>query len=490
MNLEDQVVSWLASQNVDAYLAGGCVRDRLLGRVIYDLDVAVASDGLILGRRLADSFGADYYALDSKRSTGRAVLWREDGARLYVDIARFRGEGLTQDLAGRDFTINALAVDVHSPGVVIDHHGGLADLQAGLIRAVSEDAIRSDPVRALRAIRQGAQLGFVLDRRTEELIRRDGGALRGVSAERICDELSKLLACASSAPFLSDLDELGLLCVILPELEPLRGLEQPSPHRYGALKHSLETVGAFELLLSSIGYEPPGWETKGAQQDQEELEVGNLLGFTRQLGQHLDAVMSDVRPRVVTVKMAALLHDVGKPTVRAVDEDGRIRFLGHEESGSKIAWETLRRLRFSGAEARLAEIVVRNHMRPLMLASQESVSSRAVYRFFRDTGDAGVDILLVALADHLATHAFETEGTGWQGLVTLVMRMLTHYWDREADREKASPLVSGRDLLRDFGLQPGPQIGRLLDAVREAQAIGEVRTRDEALDLVRSLLEP
>ena len=199
--------------------------------------------------------------------------------------------------------------------------------------------------------------------------------------------------------------------------------------------------------------------------------------------------MSDARPRAVVIKMAALLHDVGKPDAHTVDDVGRIRFLGHEMAGSKIACQVLQRLRFGGAEARLAEIVVRNHMRPLTLATQECVSARAVYRFFRDTGDAGVDVLLLALSDHLATHASEVEGSGWQHLAGLVARMLAYYWDREEGRAKAPPLLDGRDLLAGFGLRPGPQIGRLLEAVREAQAIGQVRTRGEALELVKSLIE-
>ena len=489
MSVGDRVISWLAGQDVDVYLAGWCVRDQLLGRAIYDLDVAVAGDGLSLARRLADFFDADYYPLDSKRSTGRAILRREDGARLFVDIARLRGKNLALDLAGRDFTINALAIDVRSPAVVIDYHGGLTDLEAGVIRAVSEDAIRSDPLRALRAIRQAAQLGFALAPETEDLISRDGAALAKVSAERICDELSKLLTCASSAPFLFELDRLGLLHVIMPELEPLRDLVQSLPHRHNVLKHSLETVGALELLLSGIGRAPSEWSTAGTRETGEKLDLGSLPYHARQLDQHLNAVMSDARPRVVTLKMAALLHDVGKAVARTVDEDGRIRFLGHETVGSRIAGEVLQRLRFSSVEVRLTEIIVRNHMRPLTLASQDSVSSRALYRFFRDTQDAGIDILLHALADHLATYAFETEGSGWQRLVALVTQMLAYYWDREAVWANPPPLVDGRDLLRDFGLRPGPQIGRLLEAVREAQAIGEVRTRSEALALVRSLLE-
>ena len=154
-----------------------------------------------------------------------------------------------------------------------------------------------------------------------------------------------------------------------------------------------------------------------------------------------------------------------------------------------MAGEAFQRLRFSSAEARLGETIVHDHMRPLMLVSQERVSSRAMYRFFRDAGDAGIDVLLLALADHLATYGLESAGNGWQHLVGLVTQMLGYYWERENERANSPPLVDGRDLLGSFGLKPGPQIGRLLEAVREAQAVGEVRTRGEAMDLVRSLLE-
>ena len=489
MNLEERVVSWLANQGAEAYLVGGCVRDRLLERAVHDLDVAVPGDGTSLARKLADSLDADFYTLDRERGVGRAILRRTDGERLLVDIARFRGGDLAADLVGRDFTINALAVDVRAPAEVIDLHSGLADLEAGIIRAVSDDAIRSDPLRALRAVRQAAQLGFALAPETEALIERDGAALANVSAERICDELGKLLLCPSSAPFLYDLDRLGLLCVVLPELEPLRDLNQPPPHQYGVLKHSLEAVGALETLLCELGLTPLSSSTTGIQQIVGGLELGSLPDYAGKIGEHLDAVVSDARPRVVVLKMATLLHDIGKPGARSVDEDGRIRFIGHETAGSQMAGRVLQRLRFSGVEARVVETVVRNHMRPLTLVAQERVSARAVYRFFRDAGDAGVDVLLLALADQLATHGTDIAGAGWQRLVGLVTRMLAYYWDQEAGPATEPPLVDGRDLLAGFGLQPGPQIGRLLEAVREAQAIGEVRTRGEAMELVKRLVK-
>ncbi len=488
MSIEDQVISWLASQDTDAYLVGGWVRDRVLGRVTDDLDVTVAGDGLALARRLADRFEGDYYPLDKERGTGRAILRREDGERILVDVACLRGGDLAADLTGRDFTINALAVDLCSPATVIDRHGGLADLEAGLIRAVSEDAIRLDPVRALRAFRQAAQLEFTLAPDTLNLVQRDGAALAGVSAERVCDELSKLLACASSAPFLVQLDSLSLLSVILPDLEPLRALTQPVPHRHDVLTHSLESVRALETVLEELARASLRDRT-ATREVGSSLPLGSLPRFANRLERHLQGILSDVRPRLVTLKLATLLHDVGKPKAHTVDADGRIRFLGHEEAGSVLTRGALERLRFSNAEADLAEIIVRHHMRPRMLVSEGGVSSRAVYRFFRDTQDGGIDIVLHALADHLATHDFETAGSGWQPLVDLVARMLDDYWRSVATRLTQPPLINGRDLLQTFALEPGPQFGRLLEAVREAQAVGTVRTRDEALALVQGLIE-
>ncbi len=488
MSIEDQVICWLASQDTDAYLVGGWVRDEVLGRVTHDIDVAVAGDGLALARRLADCFGGDYYPLDKERGTGRAILRREDGERIFFDIASLRGRDLAADLAGRDFTINALAVDLGSPATVIDQYGGLADLEAGLIRAVSEDAIRLDPVRAIRAFRQAAQLGFTLAPDTLNLVQRDGVALAEVSAERVCDELSKLFVCAASAPFLLHLDRLALLSLILPELEPLRGLTQPAPHRHDTLTHSLESVGALETLLEELA-RASAWDSPATRESGRGLPLGSLPRFAGRIEQHLQAILSDVRPRLVTLKLAVLLHDVGKPQVRTVDADGRIRFLGHQEVGSKLARGAFERLRFSRAEADLAESIVWHHMRPLMLAREGGASSRAVYRFFRDTGDGGIDILLLALADHLATHAFETAESGWRQLSALVTRMLDEYWRSTAERLSQPTLINGHDLLQAFALEPGPQIGRLLEAVREAQAVGAVRTRAEAVALVQSLLE-
>ncbi len=478
-SLEERVIDWLARQDVESYLVGGWVRDRLLRRSCYDLDVATAGDGLNLSRYLADHFGGDYYPLDRARGTGRIIIQLDEGRRLIVDVAQFRGQSLADDLADRDFTINALAASAGAPDEIIDLQGGLADLSSGLVRVVSDESIRNDPLRALRAIRQAAELGFELAPETESAVRRDGGSIAQVSGERIRDELVRLLTQGHAAPHLAKLDELHLLTTVFPELELLRGLPQPLPHRLDVFSHSLGTVHFLEEVLDAM---------QGLANSPVAI-FEPLAPFTGRIQDHLARVLSDERPSLITLKLSALLHDTGKAEASTVDAEGRVRFLGHQKDGAHIAAGVLRRLRFSSAEAKLGDAIVRNHMRPLLLANQRSVSSRAIYRYFRDTGRAGVEILIHALADHLATYGRFAEDDQWTRLVALTARMLGDYWDRQATRIDPPPLVRGRDLIDECGLQPGPHIGELLEIVREAQVAEEIHSRQEALALIRAHLE-
>lgn len=481
MNLQGQIIAWLAGQDLEVYLVGGCVRDRLLGRPVYDLDVAVAGDGLHLARRLANRFGGAYYPLDEARQTGRAIVDDRRGEQLVVDVARLRGQDLAADLADRDFCLNALAASVRAPEEIIDLHGGLDDLHDGVIRPVSEASIRNDPLRALRAIRQAAELGFALAPETERLIRRDGAAIASpeVAGERIRDELARLAARPDSAGSMARMDDLGLLTIIFPELEPLRHLPQSQPHHLDVLPHSLKTVECLEQTLAALGQDMTG----------QELEI--LGPFAARLQTRFAQMTSETRPRLAMLKLAALLHDVGKAEVYSVEDapgQGRIRAIGHDQIGADLVEEALRRLKLSAGEMRLGKAIVRHHLRPLLLAAQESVSPRAVYRFYRDSEQAGVDVLIHALADQLATYAPGTGEDVLAHLLSLVARMLGDYWERPAERVTPPTLLNGHDLLEKFGLKPGPQIGELLEAVREAQVSEHVRTREEALALVAGRL--
>ncbi|HSJ57694.1 MAG TPA: HD domain-containing protein [Anaerolineae bacterium] len=502
MDLKERAISWLAEHDVDAYLVGGVVRDRLLGRPTYDLDLVVDGDGLAVARKLANHFAGAYYPLDTERLVGRAVLLDDERGELMVDVASLRGRDLATDLADRDFTINAMAAPVADPDRVIDPHGGMGDLRARTIRPVSDHSIRSDPLRALRAVRLAASLDFALAGEALSLMRRDGPAVANVSGERVRDELAKLLCRPFAARWLRLLDDLDLLTVLLPELEAARGETQPQPHHLDVLDHSLAIVATLESIVQVIGL-PSGVAGDERQEAVDSApspssnieyrisgpDLDALAPFADRIRAHLGEELGHERPRLVTLKLAALLHDVGKPARKSVEESGRIRFLGHEQVSARVVADVLQRLRFSRPEVRAGETIARHHMRPLLLAGQKSVSSRAVYRFFRDTGENGVDIVLHALADQRATYAPGTHGEEWERLVSLAARMLGDYWDRR-ELVAPPPLISGTDLIESFDVEPGPKVGDLLEAVREAQVAGKVRTREQALDLVRKKLPP
>jgi putative nucleotidyltransferase with HDIG domain len=296
--------------------------------------------------------------------------------------------------------------------------------------------------------------------------------------------LSKILALPGALQNLHYLDEVGLLVVIIPELETLEGVEQSAPHYLDVFEHSLETVRRLEQVVDVVeGY-------NGEEVANGALSLIPLLlsPFSRQLSAHLLQTISGDRSRLTLLKLVALLHDLGKPATKSFDDEGNIHFYDHEQEGAGIVGAILRRLRFGGNEVALAKTIVANHMRPSLLAGQEVITRRAVYRFFRDTGDAGVDTLLLYLADHLATWGPSLRMTRWRRRVELVASMLTDYYERHQKVISPPKLISGYDLMEEFGLEEGPRIGELLEAVREAQVEGEVRTKEEALALVKGLL--
>jgi hypothetical protein len=213
-----------------------------------------------------------------------------------------------------------------------------------------------------------------------------------------------------------------------------------------------------------------------------------LSPFSRQLSAHLSQPISDDRARLTVLKLVALLHDLGKPATKSFDDKGGIHFYGHGEEGAEVVGAILRRLRFGGSEVSLAKTIVANHMRPPLLAGEEVVTRRAVYRFFRDTGDAGVDTLLLYLADHLATWGPNLRMERWWRRVEFVASMLADYYERHQKVISPPKLINGYDLMDEFDLEEGPRIGELLEVVREAQVEDEVRTKEEALALVKGLL--
>ncbi len=482
-----QAIHRLARERgVRLWPVGGAVRDALLGCPIHDWDFAVERDALGLARAVADALGGDFYPLDAERDTGRVILKTESGARLELDFAALRGDTLEADLAARDFTINALAVD--EDNVPVDPTGSLADLAARRVRAVSEHAFRDDPLRLLRAVRVEAELGFEIEPQTAAWILRDAPLLAQPSAERVRDEFVRLLALPGAAASMQRLDEFGLLVHVIPELEALKGVEQSPPHTLDVWQHTLATIDALEGIIAAVCSNVTVQHTDSLE--RLSYDVARALGqFAGDLCAHLAVEVGGGRDRALLLKLAALLHDVGKPQTRSQSEEGRVHFYNHELVGAPLAAARMERLRFSHDEVERVRVLVGQHLRPMFLAQGEPLTRRAVYRYFRATACAGVDVVLLALADHLAIWGARLEEARWARLLDVAETLLAHWFEHYEATVAPPPLLSGGDVMAALGLQPGPQIGRLLESLREAQAAGEVRTREEALALVERIVE-
>ena len=470
----------LTKLGVESYLVGGFVRDALLGRDTADIDIAIAGDALEIAPKLAAVLGGKYVLLDEVNRIARIIVGDEVNRR-EIDFSTFR-DSIEQDLSRRDFTIDAMAIDIsqlgkgHTDFQIIDPFNGLDDLHQGMIRTVSEAAFQSDPARLLRAIRLAAELGFGIETQTESLIRRYSNLLTKVAGERVREELLRLLAVPQAGQFLAYLDDLGLLTVMIPELSQTKGVVQPKEHFWNVFDHSMKTVSAISFLLRQETW------------DYALTDVLAVSPWSDVLAHHFAQEVSRGSTRGSLLKLAALLHDIAKPQTKTIDADGQMRFLGHAKDGAVMAANILERLRFSGKEIRLVEAMIEHHLRPLQTRNTGLPSRHALYRYFRDTGEAGIDILFLSLADHLAARGPQLDLNQWQEHARLVEYMLCQRFQQEESVVAPPKLIDGHDLLDTFSLSPGPRIGQLLETVREAQVTGELATREDALAYIRRQL--
>lgn len=468
------------------HLVGGAVRDALLGRTTHDLDFIAPSGGIRIARQVAKALKADFFALDPERDTGRVIVTTSAARRSLLDFAAYRGPDLEADLRDRDFTINALAYDLRTQ-TILDPLNGAADLREKRIRACTPQALANDPVRILRAVRLAASLNFQIEKQTRQAMKQALGGLDRVSPERLRDELFRTLEGPQPDASIRALEVIGALPHILPELSAMKGVEQPLPHIYEVWTHTLSVLGHLESLLAVLapGYDPE--ETADLFTGLLTLRLGR---YRPQFAAHFAAPLNADRSTRALLFFAALYHDVAKPHTRSSDESGKVRFWGHDELGAKMAARRAHALNLSNAEIHRLRTVIRHHMRFHFHSNRlegkgQPPSRRAIYRFFRDAGEAGVDLVLLGLADLRATHGHALTQETWVAGLDVARVFLENYWEKPAETVAPPPLLDGHDLMRALDLQPGPRVGELLEAIREAQATGKVGTRQQALALAR-----
>lgn len=472
------------------YLVGGAVRDAILEHETHDLDFATSPGALKLAKKLADQLPGAFFPLDEENDTARIVIQNADGTRDILDFTGYRGDSIEADLRGRDFTINAIAMDIRS-GQIIDPLGGVNDIRAKCLRACSPVSLSEDPVRILRAVRQAASFNFSIEPETRRLMKAAVPLLEKVSPERQRDELFKMLSGPKPEASIRALELLGIFPGLLPELTALKGVEQSSPHVYDVWTHTLAVLRHLENILAVLA--PAYDETKANSDLYNGLLVLRLGRYRQQIGEHLGAKLNTDRSARALLFFAALYHDVNKPQTRSVEENGRIRFLGHDEQGALTAVRRGMALHLSNDELDRLKLLIRHHMRVHFHTSRKlengaDPTRKAIYRFFRETGPAGISLILLALADQRATYDHTLTQEQWAASLDIARILLEAYYEKTAEIISPPQLITGDDLINHLKMKPGPEIGHLLEAIRETQAAGTLTAQEEALAFARGWL--
>jgi putative nucleotidyltransferase with HDIG domain len=475
-----------------AWLVGGAIRDRVLGRATIDLDVVVDGDPSQAARAIARAAGrAACFALSEEfgawRVSARDSSWQ-------VDVEPLRGGSLQADLALRDFTVNAIAEPIEG-GEPIDPLGGLTDLAAGRLRMAGRSAFADDPLRVLRLVRVAVELGLEPEPETLRVAGAHAQGLVRCSPERVFVELRRIVAAREALRGLELMSELGATEVVLPELEALRGVEQNRFHHADVHGHTLEVLrrtieltefaaGRAEDLSGGLdGEGGPRHDASGAAG-----ELGAVLGEHRAaVAQLLAEPLADGLTRADALRWGALLHDAAKPLTRGVrPDDGRVTFIGHDERGATLAREVLGRLRTSERLRAHVAALVRHHLRlGFLVHERQPLTRRTVFSYLRATDPVEVDVTLLSVADRLATRGDRAQ-EAIAAHLAVAAGMLGDALRWRAQGPPA-PLLRGDELARELEIPAGPRLGALLEQITEAQFAGELATREQAIAYARTL---
>jgi poly(A) polymerase len=479
-----------------AWLVGGALRDRLLGRPTADLDVVIDGDPADAARVLARVCGpAACFALSEEFGAWRVVA--RDGT-WQIDVERLRGESLGDDLALRDFTVNAIAEPLQG-GPPIDPLGGLADIDERRLRMVAPHAFAADPLRVLRLVRIAVELSLESDPQTLRCAREAAHMLRSVSAERVFMELRRILDARQALRGLELMSEVGATAAAIPELEALRGVQQSRYHHRDVYDHTLEALDRVIALqedpLALLGGEAGGeWHGElGRLGGAEGLRGGEGLDRGRQPVEEIRALLAeplaDGLSRGGALRWGALLHDAAKPATRAVREDGRVTFIGHDALGADLARAVLSRLRASERLQAHVAALVRNHLRlGFLVHDPQPLARETVFAYMRACEPVEVDVTLLSVADRLATRG-DRAREAIDAHMRLAQALLADALSWRAQGGAPRALWRGDELARELEIPLGPRVGELLEELARAQYAGELRTRAQALDFARALLD-
>lgn len=444
------------SSGAEIYVVGGVIRDFYLNKENFDKDIIVEKiDAEDFAKSLASSLKATFIPLDEENKIYRLILKDKINC---IDIASPIGKTIEEDLKRRDLTINSVAVNLKTLEI-LDVTGGLDDLKLKKIKHISEQNFIDDPLRLLRAYRFQAVLGFKIDENLTKIILKHATKIKQSAIERINYELMKLFSGDFSAQTLLNMDEAGLLKEILPITQELKEVPPNLHHHLDLFSHSIEVVKQLQKIYENSSPEV-----------QKHLQQTDFGGSTR----------------LAHLKLAGLLHDIGKPSTWTIEEDtGKHRFIKHDDVGSKMCVKLLKTAKFSKKQTDYIAKMAKFHIYPSHVVSSPEMTEKIYMRFIRKMDKDVIDIIILAMADRLSARGVEITNEIVEKNINNLKALLDYYLSIKDTLKPLPKLISGEEIMETLNIKPSKELGEIIKSIKEAQLSGEISTKKEALDLIR-----
>lgn len=466
----------------EVYAVGGYVRDQLSGYFSKDLDFSTTKNSIKAARIIADYFRGDFYTLDEKRQTARALI-RLDDQQLIVDFALLNGKNIKEDLKKRDFTINAMAVNLLEVDKVIDPLEGQKDLQLRKLKPCSDSSFDDDPIRTMRAVRFIQNLNLDFDQKIKPAIISASKNLHLISAERIRDEICQILGLSDLGRSLKLLTEFNILNLVLPEVKNLEKIPPKSPHIHDGLTHSLRVVEINRFILDCL------FNTTVESDNRYLSDIRSLIEKNRKYfndySESLNRYKFSIYPLMT---LAGLYHDSAKHDIPPVKVERKFSYPNHAETSAEIVFTRMKALSFSNEEIKFVAAIIKYHMSDYLKSIGAEGSKRDIYRFFRMTNDLGVLIGLFHLADLIATYEETLSTERWKTAINSIDMILDGWFNHYDDVVSPGRLITGDDLISEFRIHPGQEIGQILEKIKEEQAAGLISTKKVAIDYAKKMI--
>lgn len=455
----DEVITLIKPfiKDKEAYVVGGFIRDVLMNKKSPDRDLIICNcDVKEFSKILADSLNAHYIELDTENDIYRVVLTDKIN---YIDITKPIDNDFEKDIKRRDLTINAVAYDINNKKFV-DLTGGIEDIKNGKIKGISNKNFEDDPLRLLRIFRFYAKTGFEIDNNLIELTKKFYKTINKPAKERVTVELLKMFEGKYCDLALLKMDECKLTEELFPIFKEVKRVPVNSHHHLDLFHHLVETVRQIQII-----YENSDGEVK----------------------EYLDTERFGQVKAVAFLKFAGFLHDIGKPSCWTIEENtGRHRFIKHDEIGAKLVVPILKEFKFSKKQAEYIKTLIKYHIYPSGMVSSPDVTEKAKFKFFRKLEGFVIDDIILAMADRLSARGVQITEEMVNKNINALTDLLNLYLEQRNNIKPLEKLLDGTDIMEILKIKQGPELGKIITALKEAQMSGDITLRAEAIEFVKN----